>query len=312
MEARSQSRSRLAIEKLEAEITELWGHINAAECRFLELVAEFDRREGYMEHGLASTAQWLNWQCGIRAVAGRERVRAARALERLPRIARAFSRGELSYSKVRALTRVATPGNESILLEIAINSTAHHIEKLVRKYARVKRWEDAAVAETQHRKRSLDYHYDEDGSMILRARLPAEIGALVKQSIQAAMDIAERAERESAIADEIQTHSNVSAETSATDQSVERDVETIEEATNEPMSARRADAFVHMMRHFVGCDSVDCDSAADRYQVVVHINQSRLSQGDSDGRAEPLARRRLLRVGERLAARRGYSPPSGL
>lgn len=133
------------LEALEAEITELWGHINAAEYRFLKLVAEFDRREGYVWHALAGTAQWLNWQCGIGEVAARERVRTPRALAELPAISGAFARGELSYSKVRALTRVATPKNEAILLDIALNGTAHHVEQLVRKYARVKRWEDSAL-----------------------------------------------------------------------------------------------------------------------------------------------------------------------
>ena len=67
-------------DELEAKITELWGHLNAATYRFLELVAEFDREQAFARHGLINTAQWLNWQCGIGPVAAREKVRVARAL----------------------------------------------------------------------------------------------------------------------------------------------------------------------------------------------------------------------------------------
>lgn len=266
-------------EALEAQMTELWGHINVADARFLALVAEYDCGQGYACHGLAGTAQWLNWQCGIGKVAARERVRTARVLEQLPAISAAFARGALSYSKVRALTRVATPENENILLGIALNGTAQHVEKLVRKYARVKRWEDAALAQVQHGKRSLSFYYDEDGSLILYARLPGEVGALVRKSIQAAIDVAERQARASSDPDATRTHSNVSAETSTPDDSPAREVETIRERTDDPIPARRADALVAMMQHFVGCDTVDCASAADRYQVVVHIDQTLLTPG---------------------------------
>jgi hypothetical protein len=108
-----------ALERLEAEITELWGHLNAATYRFLKLVAEFDQRQGWALHGLANCAQWLNWQCGIGAVAAREKVRVANALEKLPKIADSFRRGVISYSKVRAMTRIAAPETEAELLNIA-------------------------------------------------------------------------------------------------------------------------------------------------------------------------------------------------
>ena len=117
-------REEAALEALEAQITELWGNINAATAHFLALLAEFDRREGWAQHGVANCAHWLSWQCGIGAVAAREKVRTARALESLPTIAEAFGEGRLSYSKVRALTRVATAETEEDLLHIALNGTA--------------------------------------------------------------------------------------------------------------------------------------------------------------------------------------------
>src|SRR5688572_26244117 len=87
------------------QITELAGHINAANYRFLSLIAEFDRRNGWGDGFTQSCAHWLNWKCGIGFCAAREKVRTARALENLPRIAAAMERGEISYSKVREISR---------------------------------------------------------------------------------------------------------------------------------------------------------------------------------------------------------------
>src|SRR5262245_3641299 len=104
--------------------------------RFLRLLAEFARREGYTGFGIASCAHWLSWKCGIGLVAAREKVRVGRALEGLPQISEAMRLGKLSYCKARAITRVATPANESLLLSIAENGTVSHVEKTVRLYQR--------------------------------------------------------------------------------------------------------------------------------------------------------------------------------
>ncbi len=257
------------LDRLEAEILTLCGHINAAEYRFLKLLADYDRACGWGRHGVASCVQWLNWQCGIGAVAARERVRTARALENLPLISDAFSRGELSYSKVRALTRVATPENESTLLTVALHGTATHVEKLVRKYRWVRRQHDAERAETQRRERYLDTFWD-DGALVVQARLPGEVGALVKQAIEAAIAFTDDAGDPDRVAN--QTQSNVSAEASAP----------ADEKVDQPIGARRADALVLMARHFLAAESVDAGSTGDRYQVVVHIDHSLLSGAPAD------------------------------
>src|SRR5277367_1775682 len=106
----------ISIEELAAQITELAGQLNAANYRWLTLIAEFDRRKGWSDGKLASCAHWLNFKCGLNLGAARERVRVAHALSDLPKIAASMSRGELSYSKVRALTRVATASTEDALL----------------------------------------------------------------------------------------------------------------------------------------------------------------------------------------------------
>jgi hypothetical protein len=117
--------------QLGAEITELCSYIYAAESRLLTLIREFDEKEFRAEQGLCSCAHWLNFKCGIGMNAARKKVRVAHALAKLPKINKTFAEGVLSYSKVRALTRIADDTNEDYLLMIAEHGTAHHVEKLV-------------------------------------------------------------------------------------------------------------------------------------------------------------------------------------
>ena len=100
------------VEQLASQITEFAGHLNAANSHWLALIAEFDRLKGWTLSGAQSCAHWLNWKCGLAMCAAREKVRVARALESLPLISAAMDRGELSYSNVRALTRVACTATE--------------------------------------------------------------------------------------------------------------------------------------------------------------------------------------------------------
>src|SRR5688572_27741540 len=183
-----QLRQWKAFDDLEAKITELWGHLNAATYRLLALVAEFDREQAFKRHGLVNTAQWLNWQCGIGPVAAREKVRVARSLEQLPEIADAFAKGEISYSKVRAMIRVATPANESVLVHVARHGTAAHVEKLVRKYHWTQRRDAAKQAQRQHEQRSVSYFFDSDDEFVPTARLPREIGAVVRKALETAAE----------------------------------------------------------------------------------------------------------------------------
>src|ERR1700694_4766782 len=132
----SDASATLSLAELEAQITELAGHLNAANYRWLRLIEEFDRRHGWADGRLASCAHWLNFKCGLNLGAAREKVRVAHALVGLPRIAASMARGELSYSQVRALSRVACPATEEALLMIALHGTAHHVERLVQGYRR--------------------------------------------------------------------------------------------------------------------------------------------------------------------------------
>lgn len=257
------AREDQALNALEAEITELWGHINAATARFLALLAEFDRREGWAQHGLSSCAHWLNWQCGIGRVAAREKVRTARALESLPKISAAFGEGRLSYSKVRALTRVATAETEDLLLSIALNGTAAHVERTVRGFRRVQRYRERNEAEVLHERRYLDCRRDADGSVRVEARLAPEVGEMLLKALGAAeAQLEERigdaesagAEAESAGADaspESATPSGVSAET-----------------PSRSVSQRRADALEHILVRFLTGKGSGSGGA---HELVVHI-----------------------------------------
>ncbi len=177
----------LSTRELEARITELAGHLNAANHRWLVLIAEFDRRNGWSDGTTRSCAHWLNWKCGIDLGAAREKVRVAHALEILPRLSTAMARGELSYAKVRALTRIACPATEQVLLSISLHGTAHHVETLVRQFRRVREVEELSREARQYSNRRLTYSYDADGSVIIKAQLPAEAGALLLKAIDAAL-----------------------------------------------------------------------------------------------------------------------------
>jgi Domain of unknown function (DUF222) len=186
--AEQRADSARSIENLKDEITRLAGHLNAANHRFLILIAEFDRREGWSDGGTQSCAHWLNWKCGIDMGTAREKVRVARALETLPRISAAMARGEVSYSKVRAMTRVACSGTEEYFLSIALHGTADHVEKLVRGHRRAKDSEELSRDAKQQASRYFSYRYDDDGSLILHGRVPAEVGASLLRALQAGMD----------------------------------------------------------------------------------------------------------------------------
>jgi hypothetical protein len=116
----------------------------------------------------------MNCAGGLGMNAAREKVRVANALGDLPKISASFASGEISYSKVRAMTRVATPDKEDYLLRIARHGTAYHVETLVRKYRRARKLQETGDAQKQHDNRSVHFYYEPDGSMVIKARLPAE------------------------------------------------------------------------------------------------------------------------------------------
>ena len=171
----------------DAALQFLAAHIHAATGRLLGLIAELDRREVWAAQGALSCAHWLSWACGIDTHTAREKVRVARALTELPLLSEALAMGELGYSKVRALTRIATAGNEADLLNIGLHGTAQHVEKFVRLHRRAKRAEETERADAQHESRGLTFRHDDDGTVVLHGRFPPEMGARILSALDAAM-----------------------------------------------------------------------------------------------------------------------------
>src|SRR5256885_3327303 len=175
------------LDRLGDEIAELSAHLEAATARLLDLIREFDARGGW-NNGFSSCAAWPTWRVGLAPGAAPEHVRGARALGTLPLLARALARAELSYSKVRALTRVATPETEERLLAVGRAGTTEHVERIVRGWRRVDRNAEAREAARQHAGRALHVYPDEDGTVRIRGRLAPEVGALLMQALAAARE----------------------------------------------------------------------------------------------------------------------------
>ena len=242
------------IEQLGDAIAELSARIQAATYELLVLIRQFEESGGW-NNGCLSVAHWLNWRTGLDLGAAREKVRVARALADLPLLSAAMQRGQLSYSKVRALTRVATRENERRLLDFARCGTAAHVERLVRAWRRVDRAAEAKDEQRRHERRELRTWVDDAGMVIIRGRLSPEAGALVVRALEAA---SERLRQDAA----------------------ETDPHT-EEVTS---GQRRADALGLIAESALAAD-LDRGTAGDRYQVVVHVDEGVLESDDAPGQS---------------------------
>jgi len=151
---------------------------------------------------------------------------------------------------VRAITRIADANNEDYLLMIADHGTAHHVEKLVSKFRTAKRLQDVDIVRAQYNNREVTHYYDDAGCLVIKARLPAEQGALIVKALEMAMDA--------------QFHdANVTAVTS--------DPDSESETEPTPIAARRADALTEIAETYMN-NNESSGSTADRYQVVVHVS----------------------------------------
>src|SRR2546427_3067888 len=248
------------LDQLGDEIAELSAHLDAATARLLDLIREFDARAGW-NTGFCSCAQWLSWRVGMNRGAARERVRVARALGALPLLAEALARGQLSYAKVRALTRVATPETEARLLAVGRAGTAAHVERIVRGWRYVDRRAEAREAKHRHATRALHVYQAEDGMVVLRGRLEPEMGALLVQALAAARESLYQRARERARA--ATSSGNVSAETPTVTQ-------------------QRADALA-LVTETALHHGLDPGPPGERYQVVVHVDAPVLADPEQPG-----------------------------
>jgi len=167
------------LEQLGERIAEQAAHLDAAMHRLLTDLREFDVRGGWHVQGAATCAHWLAWRIGWDLVTARDHVRVARKLAEFAQIDDALRRGELSYSKVRALLRVATPENEALLLDHARLMTASQLEKLCHKYALVQRHGQDSHPDVDEQRRYVRRRDLEDGMVKIEAVLHPEEAEMV-------------------------------------------------------------------------------------------------------------------------------------
>ena len=231
-------------------IAELAARIQAATYELLVMIHRFDERGGWGD-GFKSCAHWLNWRTGLAMGAAREKVRVARALAELPRLSAAMRSGALSYSKMRAITRVATPETEGRLLDFARCATAAHVERLVRAWRCVDRIAAAEDDRQRHESRHLEVWFDDDGMAVVRGRLSPEVGAVLQRALDAASD------------------------------RLYHDAEDKAEVSG---GQRRADAVGLIAESALDAD-LDCGTAGDRYQVVLHVEADGLEADAETGQS---------------------------
>ena len=247
------------LDRLGDEIAELSAHLEAATARLLALIREFDARGGW-NTGFRSCAEWLAWRVGLAPGAAREHVRVARALGTLPALAEALRRGELSYAKVRALTRVATPETEARLLAVGRAGTAVHVERIVRGWRRVDRQAEAREAARQHAGRALHVYQDEDGTVVLRGRLTSEVGALLLRALDAARETLYQRRR--AVAPPAS-----------------------DPATEPPTRPQQQADALALLAETALHQALDPGAPGERYQVVVHVDAAVLADPEQPGQS---------------------------
>lgn len=240
--ARSPDR-HASIDELDRAIVALAARINAATHDFLVLIRRFDERAGWLRWSLDSCAEWLHYRCDISRSAAREKVRVAHAIKTLPVISLAFAKGELSYSKVRALTRVARPDNEEELVAFALKTTAARVEERCRELRYGASASTNGVLRAQAR-RELRLRRDEArGTITITVELPIEAGELVDKALDRSMEAATAAGPEFA---------------------------------GESWHAQRADALVAMAKAYLSGARDAGSGTPDHYQVTVHVDESAL------------------------------------
>lgn len=251
--AGSRNRPRQSIDDLDAAISRLASRINAVNYQLLVLVREFDDRMGWAKWSFACCAEWLSWRCGISLSAAREKVRTAQALRELPAISLAFEEGRLSYTKVRALTRVAPAHDEDALLRYALDATAPQVEERCRQIRNV-RPDSVRDAKRAWEGRSLSvWRNAARGTVSIRVELPLEDGELIAQALERAVEAGGDAGAP--------------------------------ELAGVSFQSQQADALLAIARDYLGGATAESPgSAADHYQVVVHVDESALRGGE--GRAD--------------------------
>jgi hypothetical protein len=254
----------VSIDRLEASIASLAADLARRLEQWLGLVVEFDRRGGARRWGFRGTAEWLAWHCGLSQRTARDHVRVARALVERPLVREGLASGELSYSKVRALSRVPAGEDEAGLVALARSSTAGEVERVVRQL-RSAPSAGVDIANWVHARRFVDWSSEPDGSLSIRGRLPGEDGAAFIEMIETAA-----AALHGAAAPHNDPAAGKAEDAMADDGSAGHDQHPAPAAglpdRPPPLGARRADALAEI-----------AFSGSPRTQVVVHVDQAALA-----------------------------------
>ena len=265
------------LERLEAQICELAGHLAAATCRFLLLLGDFDARRGWASWEMSSCAVWLSWKCQMSSGTAREHVRVARALRDLPVTRAEFAAGRLSYAKVRALTRIATPDTEASLAELAAPMTANQLERFARAHRQVSAIDDQA----SRVRRRLAFRFEDDGSLSGTFHLPPLAGAVLLKALRVAaadLEHPDPADREHPTPAAPQNPAlaepeppGVSAETPTPRRPLA------------PTSSSLADALLVIAEAFLGGKAAAADDP-EVYQVIVHVGTDTITPTQPEDR----------------------------
>ena len=264
-------RHRERCEVLEGRLRALAGEIAAAQGEFLGLLAEYDELEGWAQWGVRSAAEWLSNHCGHGAYNARREVALAHALESLPVLAGSMAAGSMSMDKATAVASLATPESEEGLVDLALETTANQLARLMAASRRaLDPPSDNDDAAAQRRARSLSTWWDREGMLALRGRLPAEQGALLQRALQKAVDVNRRADAGDGFDGD--TLPAAGAEPEAVDPLADAD---------DRSAAARADALVLLASSFL--DAPPVANGGDHYLVVIHLDASGLVD-DGEGR----------------------------
>lgn len=257
--------SKRTIDQLEEDIVTFAGRMNQAEYEFLVLIREFDLRHGWRAYHFNNCSEWIDMKCGISYDTAREKVRVAHALMDLPETSSAFSNGKLSYSKARALTRLATPQNEADLLEYALPATARQVENHCRELRNAQRKESTEDVNRIHKRRYLTRTYHNDGSMTINVEVTREVGDLIMKALECAMEQQINPKAQNAEEDEQEN----------TEQSHDKEPPQQNESS---LLARQADALAHIAQTYLSGGDNKPTTSASHYQVMVHVDEAALRE----------------------------------
>ncbi len=258
------------IEALDAEIGKLGRTINSANYQLMVLIREFDERAGWAKWGFSDALAWLKWRCDLSTGAARDKLRMAHALKELPLISDAFSTGKLSYTKVRAITRIATPANEAELIDMALRITARHVEEHCKQRRNAQK-KSTAAANRANEKRDIRIWQDPSGDTVhFSIELAVDDATVIEKALEKAA---------------VQLSSDTGSITRLPEEAIS-------------WRAQQVDALVSVCRSFLDGTGIGVNSSyensseisslqkvssstADHYQVVVHVDETALAGSEA-------------------------------